>query len=254
MRDTGSADLVAIAGREWWVVVLCAAAAMLVAAVAGDRVARTASWEGRGTIAIDAVTVARNAGIPSADQVVTAAEGQRFQARVAHTLQLDPAELSEAMGVHTLDSPPRSLVVTLRGNDATATSAAVASLTAEVLDLADALGASAIGTQKARVQETEAALRDVRRLAEGDDDRLTRLAASAAVWEMRMSLLADREELRLLTDAYSWNGDAVLRRVPAAAGSGATVAAAGLIGLALGLAVAALRERSLRGAVRQATP
>ena len=225
--------------REWWVVAL----ALLVAIAAGLLLSSgtKATYVGKATIEIDAATVSRNPDLPSPTAVQQAALSEAARAAVSATTGVSATALSSDAKTALFGTPARQIVLQFTSSDRNEALLVADALRQEALLQANELGAAAITRARAFRDETLNAIAVM-----PQPDTITNPSERASViyqrWNLNTQLTGFTASLDAIEKAYSAVSPATVSRQSALLSKAKTLAAAALLGLLLGLAVAAVRE------------
>jgi hypothetical protein len=225
--------------REWWIVVLTMVVALAIGVVASSR--STTAYVGSSSVNIASGALSRFPGLPSADQVVAATSAGAFLDAVAATTGVDVASLKANGKAYVVGRPVTRITLEFSAPDAETARKVALAMAAQTQ--AAALDLSAAETQRIRdlLDGTQKAM---------DEMGAVKLPANTweysdltyKLWQVNSSLAGYRGQLSGMVGAYAASGDASAARTSAVTTAGKTLAVAGLVGLALGVALAALRE------------
>jgi hypothetical protein len=236
--------------RQWWIPLTVA---LMGAAIAGVVVSINPAplFEGRAVISIDSATLSKYPDLPRPDEMLLEAEKPSLIAHIAETTLVPTETVGASLKAYTRDDPQKRLVLSFRSaEESVASTVAVAAATRLTARAAE-LGDEEIGALQTQVDETERALKAVRRIdaRAGGDARLD-LDLISTQWEMRLRLYEDRLKLRMLQTAYHYNGNVTVVDARPASRRAGTVGGALILGFVLGMVVAVFREAWLTRSAR----
>lgn len=234
----------AVVRREWWIPLLVVALAAVLALALSSRPGEPL-YEARAVIAIDSSFLQKYPDLPRPDHVMQEVQKDGVLARIAEESGVSTETLSAGLSAYTLDDPQSRLVVRFRSRDESE-AAGVAAVAAKVLaERAIEMGGAEIRALEGRIEDTEKSLTAVRRIDNQTSGRRSAelsLDIVATQWQMRMKLYEDKLALRQMRSTYYYNGNVATEDVAPARRRGSSVATAAVLGLVLGLVLAALRE------------
>lgn len=233
--------------REWWVPVVVASLAVAVALVFANRPGKPL-FEARAVIAIDASFLQKYPDLPRPDHVMQEAEKDGVVARVVGASGVTTEALRAGLSVYTLDDPQTRLVVRFQSRDESQAVGVATAMAQTLVQRAVEMGGAEIRALEQRIEDTERSLTAVRRIdnqTSGRRDAQLSLDIVATQWQMRMKLYEDKLALRQMRSTYYYNGNVTSADIAPARRRGASAATAAVLGLALGLVLAALREAML---------
>ncbi len=233
--------------REWWVPVVVAALAVTAALAFASRPGKPL-FEARAVIAIDASFLQKYPDLPRPDHMMQEAEKDGVVARVVEASGATTEALRASLSVYTLDDPQSRLVVRFQSRDESQAAGVVTAMARALVERAVEMGGAEIRALEQRIEDTEKSLTAVRRIdnqTSGRRDAQLSLDIVATQWQMRMKLYEDKLALRQMRSTYYYNGNVATDDIAPARRRGASAATAAILGLALGVVLAALREAML---------
>lgn len=243
----------AVVRREWWVPIVVAALAVAAALAFASQPGRPL-YEARAVIAIDASFLQKYPDLPRPDHMMQEAEKDGVVGRVVEASGVATEALRAGLAVYTLDDPQSRLVVRFQSRDESQAAGVAAAMAQTLVERAVEMGGAEIRALEQRVEDTEKSLSAVRRIdnqTSGRRDAQLSLDIVATQWQMRMKLYEDKLALRQMRSTYYYNGNVTAEDIAPARRRGASAATAAVLGLALGVLLAALREAMLlKGANR----
>lgn len=233
--------------REWWIPVLVAVLAIAAALALASRPGKPL-FEARAVIAIDASFLQKYPDLPRPDHMMQEAEKDGIVARVVEASGVSTEALRASLFVYTLDDPQTRLVVRFQSRDESQAAGVAAAMAQALVERAVEMGGAEIRALEQRIEDTEKSLTAVRRIdnqTSGRRDAQLSLDIVSTQWQMRMKLYEDKLALRQMRSTYYYNGNVTTDDIAPARRRGASAATAAILGLALGLVLAALREAML---------
>ncbi len=224
--------------REWWVVAVAFAVAVAIGAVLASGGAAT--YSAKATVNIDSATVTRNPGLAPPNQVQLAVLSTDSKQAVAKAVGVNAGDLA-TVRVAVVGSPPTQLTLTYSSKDKDEAARVVKAMQSQALAAVPELSAREIARAQTLVAQTEAALRSMPATGSVSDPAK---AADLAYqrWNVGVQLTGFKSNLDSLQQAYTPGPSVTVVRQSAVLSTGKTLAAAGLLGLALGVAIAGVRE------------
>ncbi len=227
--------------REWWVVALAVVAALVVGVLLAQQ--SSTAYVASSSVRVNPGTLNRYPGLASPDQALAAVSSGAFYEAAAATAGVDAQELKANAKAYLVGSPVRELVFEYRAEDeATARKLAIA-LAGQGANAVAELNAIETDRVAALAQETRSAIDTISGTKVTDPWQSADLAEK--LWTARTALLGYEASLAAMQAAYVPTGEASATREGALMASAQTVAAALLVGLVLGVAIAGVREALL---------
>jgi len=246
-------DYLAAVRRQWWIPLVVALVGAVIAGVATSR-EPVPAYQGRSIIIIDTSTLSKYPDLPRADDMLKELERDDLISYVAATAAVDTQTVVASLNAYTLEDPQSQMIVTFESPTESIASSGSIAAASRITERAVELSAKEIKALRQRVDETERALKAVRRIgleAGRNAEASLALDLVGTEWEMQLRLYEDRLQLRAIESAYYYNGNVVTSDVSSAARRSTTVAGAIVVGLLLGLVIAVFREALL---VRKSAP
>jgi capsular polysaccharide biosynthesis protein len=240
---TGSTDWRAVVRREWLIVT----AAVVVAAGVAGGLSLTAHPKAVATAQVlcDQRVLAAYSGVPTADTVVTSMHVHEANVAVAALAGVTPAQVSDSLKVTAVAAPLYGADITVTLSDAAVASRIASAAATVVADHAAALDATQIDRYRSRAaldQQALIVLEAAVQARPADSDLAFKL------WSVRVAATDDAAIASTLDHAYRVVGDVSVSRPSRTSAALKNMLAAVAAGLAIGLAIAVVRERLLRQA------
>ncbi|HZL06163.1 MAG TPA: hypothetical protein VFE45_12235 [Coriobacteriia bacterium] len=230
--------------RQWWIPLVVALVAALAAGIVTSR-EPAPEFLARAVIVIDHSTLSKYPDLPRPDDMLKELAGDSLLGYVARATGVETDTVRASLDGYTLEDPQSQLVVTFESpTESVATSGAVTAAT-RVTERAADLSEKEIKALRQRVEETERALKAVRRIklqAGKSAQPSLALDLIGTEWEMQLRLYEDRLQLRAIESSYYYNGNVRLGDVSPALRRWTTIAGAVVVGLLLGFVIAVYRE------------
>jgi hypothetical protein len=236
-----------IVRREWWVVALAVVVSLALGAVIASQ--GGPGYVAKAAVDIDQGALSRSAGLATPDQVERAVGTEAARSSVAALTGTPVSKLAADTEVFIFGSPAKQVVVQYRSQDRNEALKVASAWQAEALKQANLLGSRELERVQALIDETTATLAAMPRL-----ETVTEAAARADVayqlWSLRTQLTGYNASMKSMRGAYSVSSAASVTRESVVAAETKTLAAAGLLGLVFGVAIAAVREGLMQRRVR----
>jgi capsular polysaccharide biosynthesis protein len=240
---TGSNDWRAVVRREWLVVTTVAVAAAVVAA--GLSLAARPKAVATTEVLCEQRTLVAYTGIPTADAVISSMHSHEANAAVAGKAGVQTAVVSAALRVAAVAAPLYGVGITVTLDDEAAAARIASAAASEAASRAAALDAAQIERYRARAELDAKALAVLEPAAAAGPANAD---LAFKLWTVRVAATDDTAASATLKDAYHAVGEVAVSRPSPLAKALQNMMAAAVVGLAIGLALAALRERmSSRG-------
>lgn len=228
-----------IVRREWWVVGL----AVLVALGVGLLLASQGApqYVAKANVDIDQSALSRSAGLATPDQVERGLMTAEAKAKIAAASGVSASDISANGSVFISGSPAKEIVVQYRSTDRAQAQKVANAMQAEALRQANLIGAREIDRVQALIDETVSTLADMPKL-DSVKDASQRANLAYQLWSLNTQLTGYKASIKTMQNAYAISSAASAARESVVAARTKTLAATLLLGVVLGVGVAAVRE------------
>ncbi len=228
--------------REWWVVALTLVVALVVGAIMALNAAT--SYTGSATVTVVPGTLTRFPALATSEQVLAAVTTDTFYEKAAAETNVAASTLKANTKSYLVGSPAKQLVVEYTGTDSAEAKRVALVLAGLVTKEAQALSATETDRMKVLVDETQAAIDKI------NSYKITGNPWESSdvvykLWNAQTELTGYQANLAQMLGAYVAPTGSSVSEVSALSSSFKTLLASGLVGLVLGVAIAAVREALL---------
>ncbi|GAB4280946.1 MAG: hypothetical protein Kow0056_15910 [Coriobacteriia bacterium] len=246
MSESPSVSLWVRAVRHGWPIMLVSAAVAVIIALVLLAGAED-SYEATATIEVDTAIAARFNDVPTPERMLTELKTSEFREFAAAQTGLDASKIAQSADFYTKGSPQFTMFVTYREADEAGAKAGADGLAHAVILYYRELASSRIEKQRELVSLTEDAIElweeyepEATQFATKEDKELEK---ADRLYNLRVNLVNHEALLDSIENAYLYSGDVAVSRDSAAMRRVSGAVGAGVVGLALGFAVALARER-----------
>jgi hypothetical protein len=228
--------------REWWIVAIAVVAAVAIAALVGSSTATT-TYTGTANMLIDSPNISRYKGLPLPDDVLRQSNGSAWRERFAKVAGVSPDAIAVGLRVSSAGNPANRLIITYTSVDKAEAQRVATAVAGEITSLAQAGAQVEIQSRQALVKLADDAAAEIGKLEAKQPGTAWQQADDAfKMWQIQQEGTIAARELAVLKSAYSLDGEPSVATNSGARSMGTNLLGAALVGLVVGLFVAAGRE------------